>query len=118
MVEIIDVDLDEPVLDQHNIDTYVTMQDVTMENDIRRFMVQMKSMENENDQIMEYHCGLFDFETESKFKVVQLHVHGCMNIYKQLIDGFKKGNGVLHLPKVLSKTYSSRTRVPYSVFPR
>ena len=35
-----------------------------------------------------------------------------MNIYNQLMEGFEKGNGVLHLPKILSKT-----RELFSVFP-
>ena len=33
------------------------------------------------------------------------------------MKGFKQGNGILHLPKVLSKTYTSRTRKLYCEFP-
>ncbi len=33
------------------------------------------------------------------------------------MKGYKQGNGILHLPKVLSKTYKSSTRVLYCVFP-
>ena len=98
IVEIIDVDLDVPVLDEPNVDAEVPVQDATMNDEIGRILIQRTIMKNQNAQIMNYHSGLFDFETASKLKVIQLNVQGCIDIYGQLKNGFIQGNGVLHLP--------------------
>ena len=41
---------------------------------IGRILVERTIMENQNAQIMNYHSGLFDFESASKLKVIQLNV--------------------------------------------
>ena len=88
IVQIIDVDLDVPVLNEPNVDAEVPVQDTTMNDGIGRILIQRTIMKNQNDQIMNYHSSLFDFETASKLKLIQLSVQGRIDIYEKLKNEF------------------------------
>ncbi len=116
-VQIIDVDADPPVLEKYDIETYIAECGDNIPEDFERYLVQLRCMENKNDRVMKTHSGLFSFPKRKKFREFLLPAMGCSYLYTLLMDGYKKGNGILHLPKVLSKTYKSSTRVSYCVLP-